>query len=178
MDESLISVRYAKALFIVSKEKNIMDILYNDMFILQEQCVKDSEFMKLLESPVLTAGQKKKTFKSIFDKYVNEVTLNFFGILVDNRREGMLSSVSRNFIDFYKEEKGIKSVTLYTAYKLPEDYVLEIREVLHKELNAEIELSVRVRDNLIGGFVLMVDGKMMDASILNRLKKLKNKLLS
>jgi F-type H+-transporting ATPase subunit delta len=98
--------------------------------------------------------------------------------MVDNKREALLASISRNFIDFYKEEKGIKSVKLYTATQLAEDYIERIKLSLEKELNAKIELNVRVRDHLIGGFILMVDGKMMDASIFNRLKELKNQLLN
>lgn len=178
MDYSLISVRYAKALFLLSKEKGVVDKVFNDMILLGDQCVKVDEFKDILGSPIIEPSKKKKVLKLTFEQYVNELTINFLGIMVDNKREALLPSISRNFIDFYKKEKGLKTVTLYTAFELDEDYISNVKTVLEKELNASIELSVRVRDHLIGGFILMVDGKMMDASIATKLKELKKKLLS
>ena len=178
MDNSLISVRYAKALFLLSKEKGVVDQVFNDMCMLADQCNNVDDFSKILASPVITTSKKKKIFKSIFEKHVHELTINFLGIMVDNKRDTLLPSISRNFIDFYKEEKGLKTVTLYTAFKLDEDYISSLKPILEKELEAKIELNVRVRDHLIGGFILMVDGKMLDASVSNKLNKLKKKLLS
>lgn len=90
----------------------------------------------------------------------------------------MLASIARNVVDFYKEERNIKSVALYTAVQLEEEHLLSIKNLLQNELDAKIDMTVRVRDNLIGGFILMVDGKMLDATIANKLKELKKKLLS
>jgi len=178
MDYSLISVRYAKALFLLSKEKGIVDDVFDDMKLLGYQCGNVDAFQDMLGSPVIESSKKKKVMKLTFEKYVNELTINFLGIMVDNKREALLPSISRDFINFYKEEKGLKTVTLYTAFELDDSYVSNVRIILEKELNASIELRVRVRDQLIGGFVLMVDGMMMDASIAAKLKELKKKLLS
>jgi F-type H+-transporting ATPase subunit delta len=178
MDNSLISVRYAKALFLLSKEKGIVDNVYNDMLIISEQCKNTPNFSALLHSPVFKPADKKKAFNTIFGKYLNPISLKFLGLVVDNRREVLLSDISRNYIDAYKKQIGLKTAFLYTALKLDDDYVNEVRILLEKELNARVELHVSVRDHLIGGFILMVDGKMMDASIFNKLKVFKNKLLS
>jgi len=178
MNSSLISVRYAKALFLLSKDKGVMEQVYTDMSVLLDYCNNVEEFNELLNSPVIKPGKKKKALNSVFDKRVNQLTLNFLTIMVDNKRESMLASIARNVIDFYKEEKKIKSVALYTAVPLDEDYLLSIKDLLQNELDAKIDMTVRVRDNLIGGFILMVDGKMMDTTIANKLKELKKKLLS
>ncbi len=178
MNNSLISVRYAKALFLLSKEKGEVDNVYNDMNMLWDYCNNTEEFNELLSNSVITPGKKKKALKAVFEKHVNQLTVNFLSIMVDNRRETLLGAIARNFVDLYKEEKKIKSVTLFTAFDLDDDYLSKIKDVLRNELGAKIELKVRVKDHLIGGFILMVDGKMMDASVSNKLKELKNKLLS
>ncbi|WP_066630201.1 ATP synthase F1 subunit delta [Labilibacter marinus] len=178
MNNSLISVRYAKALFLLSKEKGEVDNVYNDMNMLYQYCSDTKEFKELLSSPVITPAKKKKALKTVFDKHVNQLTINFLAIMVDNKREALLDDIARNYIDFYKKEKDLKTVTLFTASQLNEDYLEKIKDLLQVELAAKIEMNVRVRDNLIGGFVLMVDGKMMDASVANKLKEIKKKLLS
>lgn len=178
MNTSLISVRYAKALFLLSKDKGVMEQVYTDMSVLMDYCCNVDEFNQLLNSPVIKPGKKKQALKSIFDNRVNQLTLNFLTIMVDNKREPLLASIARNVIDFYKDEKNIKSVALYTAVALDDAHLLSIKDLLQTELDAKIDMTVRVRDNLIGGFILMVDGKMMDATIANKLKELKKKLLS
>ncbi len=178
MNNSLISVRYAKALFLLSKEKGQVDNVYKDMSMLSGYCNDNDEFRKLLTSPVITPSKKKKVLRTVFQKHVNELTVNFLDIMVDNRRESILASIARNFIDFYKDEKRVKSVALYTAFQLDDEYLSKIRDLLQNELDAKIEMTVRVRDNLIGGFILMVDGKMMDTTVANKLKELKKRLLS
>ncbi|MGQ1788277.1 MULTISPECIES: ATP synthase F1 subunit delta [unclassified Saccharicrinis] len=178
MNDSLISVRYAKALFLLSKEKGEVDNVYKDMDMLSDYCKNTEEFNELLSSPAITPGKKKRALKNVFEKHVNQLTMNFLNIMVDNRRESMLASIARNYIDFYKKDKNIKTVSLYTAFELDKEYLNTVKDILKKELGTDIELTVRVRDNLIGGFILMVDGKMMDATVANKLKELKKKLLS
>ena len=178
MNSSLISVRYAKALFLLSKEKGEVDNVYKDINMLFQYCAEAKEFRQLLMSPIMTPAKKKKALKAVFEKHANQLTINFLGIMIDNRREALLADIARNFIDYYKEEKDLKSVMLYTAVQLDEDYLLSIKDLLQEELGAKIEMNVRVRDNLLGGFVLMVDGKMMDATVASKLKEIKKKLLS
>ena len=178
MDNSLISVRYAKALFSLSQEKNNVEIVYNDMLLLLEQCSITPALSHLLESPSISPAEKKKVFKSIFETYISEISMNFLNVIIDNKREELLSGITRNYIDLYKKNNGIKTAAIYTATDLSDEYVSKVKTLLEKELKAKVELTVSVRDHLIGGFILMVDGKMMDASIFNRLKMLKHKLLS
>ena len=178
MNTSLISVRYAKALFLLSKDKGVMEEVYTDMSVLLDYCNNVDEFNELLNSPVIKPSKKKKALKSIFDNRVNQLTLNFLTIMVNNKRVSLLASIARNVIGFYKDEIKIKSVALYTAVPLEEAHLLSIKDLLQSELDAKIDMTVRVRDNLIGGFILMVDGKMLDATIANKLKELKKKLLS
>ncbi len=178
MDYSLISVRYAKALFLLSQEKEIIETVYQDMILISDQLKDTESFREILKNPVIKPAQKKKSLTSIFEKYVHEITLRFLLVLVENKRESMLDSIARNFIDEYKDRKGIKSATIYTALPLTNDYTDKVQNLLEKEFKCKIELEVSVKENLLGGFVLMIDGKMMDASILSKLKALKNKLLS
>ncbi len=178
MDHSLISVRYAKAIFGLSQEKNLVEQIYHDMVLLGSQCSNVPSFTEILKSPVISPNEKKKVFQSIFEKYISEITMNFLNVLIDNKREEFLSDIARNFVDFYKKQTGLKTVTLFTAFQLSDEYIDNIKILLEKELNAKIELNVNIREYLIGGFILMVDGKMLDVSIFNKLKALKRKLLS
>ncbi len=74
--------------------------------------------------------------------------------------------------------KGIKEVKLYTAAPFDEQQSEALLQFLKNQFKAPIELSVKVKPDLLGGFILTVDGKMADASMSTKLKEIKKQLLS
>jgi F-type H+-transporting ATPase subunit delta len=65
-------------------------------------------------------------------------------------------------------------VVLKTAAKANDALVIQLKDILKKQLKANIDLVESVNPNLVGGFVLTYEDKQYDASIrrnINRLKK-------
>lgn len=178
MDYSLISVRYAKALYDLSKDKNITPVVNADMELISKQFIDSKEFITFLQSSVVTASQKKELFKNVFSAHVNEITIKFLLMVVNNGREALLDYIARDFSAMYKKDQNIKTVTFYTAVELDDDYLIKIKAILTKELKSNVELDVIVRKHLIGGFMLMLDGKLIDTSISTKLNNFKKQLLS
>ncbi len=178
MDYSLISVRYAKALFALSKEKGLSKEIYQDITLLKEQYKVNKDFSQFITSPVIPATRKKELFNTVFQSQVNELTIKFLITLVDNGREILLIHIAHDFADMYKKEQNIKSVSLYTAIELNADFIETIKNTLETELSSKVELSVFVKEHLIGGFMLMLDGKLIDTSVYSKLKRIKKQLLS
>ncbi|MBI5219866.1 MAG: ATP synthase F1 subunit delta [Bacteroidia bacterium] len=175
MSYSRIPVRYAKALFSLAKEKNLLDVFKKDMEIVSSSC-SVAQFKSFLQSPVIMTSKKEAVINDIFKPLVNGKTLDFLLLIVKNKREVFLPDVSRNFIDMYRNHKGIKSVTFTSAYEI--DCVLKnhIVDTVKKYYPAEIELHQIVEKDIIGGFVLKIDDLQYDASISTKLKKMKRTL--
>jgi F-type H+-transporting ATPase subunit delta len=177
MDQSKINIRYAKAFFMLAKEKNLTVELRKDAQLIANVCETSSDFILLLESPVIKTSNKVKTIKSIFEGKVNPLMVNFLALIADNNREKYIPGIFRNLEDLYRQEEGIKSVVLTSAQPLDEAVVLQIRKILEKELNAKVEMTQKVNEELIGGYVVRFDDKQYDASIATQIKKVKEKLL-
>ncbi len=178
MNRSLIADRYAKALFKLSIEQKELEQVYQDVNLLQNFCREAEGFTDLLNSPVIKPGQKKQAFHSVLEGKVTKSTLNLMDLLITNNREVLLEDINRRFIWLYKNEKGIKEVKLYTAAPFDEQQSEALLQFLKNQFKAPIELSVKVKPELLGGFVLTVDGKMADASMSTKLKEIKKQLLS
>ncbi|NPA36687.1 MAG: ATP synthase F1 subunit delta [Chlorobi bacterium] len=177
MNLSLVSVRYAKALFKLGVEKGITDDVYNDIKLLGSQFSDVEGFYEFVLSPVIKPSKKKELFENVFGKTLNPITLKFISLVIDNNRENILKSVFRDYSAFYKDSKGIKTATVYSAFE-PDDAIRnKFKELIEKELNVKVELNVVVDPGLLGGFILKVDDKMIDASILGKLKKVKEYLI-
>lgn len=178
MNISLVSVRYAKALFKLSVEKGITEDIYNDLRFLLSQCAEMPDFCEFVRSPVIKPSKKKKFFKDVFGKTLNPFTIKFLNVVIDNNREAILDSIFRSYITFYKKDKNIKSVTLYSAFDMDEPYIESVMKILKKELGEPLELKVVTKEDLLGGFILKVDDKMVDASITGKLKHLRDQLIN
>ena len=177
MDQSKINVRYAKAFFMLAKEKGLTTELRKDAALIISVCATSSDFNILLESPVVKTSNKIKALQSIFEGKVNKFSLNFLTLITENNREKFIPGIFRNLEDLYRQEEGIKTAVLTSAQPLDDAIVHQIRQILENEFKVKIELSQKVNNELIGGFVLRVEDQQYDASISTQLKKIKEQLL-
>ncbi len=177
MDQSAITVRYAKAFFAAAKEKNLLGQLKNDIQLVAEVCNTSSDFILLLESPIVKTSKKSALMKSIFEGKVEELTLNFLLLIAQNKREMHIPGICRNFLSLTREDQNIKSAVLTTASEINAATLTKIKDLLGKELNATIELMAQVNPDILGGMVLRLDDKQYDASVATQLKKVKQTLL-
>ncbi|MEA3461174.1 MAG: ATP synthase F1 subunit delta [Bacteroidota bacterium] len=176
MNESQISVRYAKALFKSASEQQILDKVYKDMEVLTSTC-KLEEFQNMLVVPTLQPSQKIKVLRAIFEKHVSKITLSMIDLVVKNKREAYLPGIARYFRDLYRKEEGVRTATLVTAQPVDESAVNGIRTLIKKAYDSDVELSSSVDGDVIGGFVLTIEDMRYDASVASNLRKLKKQLL-
>lgn len=177
MDQSKINVRYAKAFFLLAKEKGLTTELRKDAALIALVCETSPDFNLMLESPVVKPSKKIAGIKSIFAGKVNVLSLNFLELIVRNKRENAIPGIFRNLEDLYRGEEGIKSAVLTSSQAIDPVVVQQITKIIEKEFNAKVELREKVDKNLIGGFVLRVEDKQYDASVSTQLKKIREKLL-
>ncbi|MGE5393251.1 MAG: ATP synthase F1 subunit delta [Candidatus Saccharibacteria bacterium] len=177
MDQSKINVRYAKAFFSLAQEKAMMAALQQDMATISAVSASSTDFLRLIESPVIATSEKIKAIKSIFQDKVNALTLNFLVLITRNRREKHIPSIFRDLGDMYRKSIGISSALLITAREMDTDLVEQIRKELESISGTKVELSQQIDPQLIGGFVLRLDDQQYDASVSTQLKKIKESLL-
>ncbi|MEN8117383.1 MAG: ATP synthase F1 subunit delta [Bacteroidota bacterium] len=177
MDQSAITVRYAKAFFSTAKEKNLLNKLKADIELVFNVCNTSADFILLLESPIVKTSKKSELIKSVFKGNVDKLTLNFLLLITQNKREGHIPGICRNFLDLTRKDQNIKSAVLTTASEVNDDTIKKVEKLLGKELNATIELSTQVNKDILGGLVLRLDDKQYDASVATQLKKIKQDLL-
>ncbi|MBY0482664.1 MAG: ATP synthase F1 subunit delta [Chitinophagaceae bacterium] len=171
--------RYAKSLIDLSIEKGQLEAVYADMKYLQELCKKSREFVNLMRSPIVRNDQKNAILLALTKGKISEITAAFSELLVRKGREGDLPEIAVAFVEQYNALKGIHVVTLTAATEL----TAELKAAIESKVKTTqgfplIELETKVNEKLIGGFVLEFDNKLVDASILNDLKEIKNQFLN
>jgi len=176
MNDSQISVRYAKALFQSASEKKILDQVNDDMELLATTC-KQEEFQYMLVVPTLKPSQKVALMETIFKSKISDTSLSLIKLVVDNKRDIYLPGIARNFRDLYRKEMKISSATLLTAEPVEAKSLQRIIEMLGKAYDSSVELSTKVDEGVIGGFVLTIENMQYDASVAASLRDFRKQLL-
>lgn len=178
MNESKITVRYAKALFSLARENKAFEPLKSDMEVLY-QCIREvPELQLMLKNPVIKVSEKIKLFENTFKGTFLPVTLAFISLILERRREEYLQGIARYFLSLLKSNEGVQQAELLTAVPLNETLRKSILNFIHKKFKTEVDLNEQVDQKLIGGFILRVGDQQIDASISSKLERIKKSLIN
>lgn len=171
MPNPRLASRYAKSLIDLAIEKGQLEQVFADMQLLQQICKGNRDFVNLLRSPVIKGDTKTKIVKAITTGKISELTDSFITLLIRKTRESNLPEISTTFINQYKQHKNIHTVSLTTAVPIGDTVRTAIIEQVKKASGFDkIELEEKVNEDIIGGFVLQIGDKLVDASIAYDLK--------
>jgi F-type H+-transporting ATPase subunit delta len=174
MNDSKISTRYARALFISARDKNLLSPVRSDMELVLAAIHDLPELKQILESPVIKPREKSMIMKLIFGGKVHDLSMSFFEMIISNKREEYLAGMARSFIRYFKEASGIKIAILKTAVSIDQKLRDHFIKIIKEIYQTEVELTEEVHEHLIGGFILTVEDQQFDASVsghLNRIRK-------
>ncbi|MEM6514894.1 MAG: ATP synthase F1 subunit delta [Bacteroidota bacterium] len=166
------AIRYAKALLSLTEENKTSLAVNKDMVLIAKTISENRELKQVLESPVVASSVKKNVVLDIF-KSINAQSKSLFDTLIENNRISILGTVANQYIKLYDELKGVQVATVTTA--VPLDSALEKKVMAKvKELTGKnAELKKIVDEDILGGFILRVGDTQYDASVANKLEKLK-----
>lgn len=176
MNDSKISVRYSRALFQSAIEKKNVDKVYQDMLLISEVC-KVAETKSFLHNPIIVPSKKREIFHKMLEGNMEAITLSLIDLLLVNGREMHLPAIARAFIHETMKFKGITESVLTTAVEVDDQVKKQITDLISDVFKTKVELKTTIDSEIIGGFILQVDDSYIDASVSNKLRKIKKELL-
>ena len=166
--------RYAKSLIDLALEQGQLENVHADMLYMSSMMKNSAELVTILKSPVIPGDKKQKVLNALMEGKVGPITASFNRLLINKGRESFLPEIVYAFIEQYKVNKGIHTVTLTTAVPVSEEVqntiIQKIKLGAHMK---EVELETIVDEKIIGGFILEADGRRVDASVAYDLANIK-----
>lgn len=176
MADSRVASRYVKSLLGLAVEQKALEAVHQDMQAFAKLCEQNREFTLMLKSPVIKHEKKRDILEAIFKGKVHNLTLAIFDIITRKNREPILPAIAKEFHNAYNEYNGVGGASVITAVPLDSKLRGEIEKIVKKLSDKkQVEITEKVDAELIGGFVLNVGDRQVDASIKNKLKALKVK---
>lgn len=166
-----VASRYAQSLIDLAIEQNSLDKVREDMLFLQQVCHVSREFVNLLRNPVVHADKKVKILEKVGAGRMTPIIASFVRLLINKGREEYLPEIIDAFLDQYNNLKDIHTLKLTTAVEVGEGVRQALKDKIRQDLGLDkTVLQTAVNADLVGGFTLEFDGKMVDASIAKDLR--------
>lgn len=175
MNDSRISVRYSRALFQSALENKILERINRDMILIKDVCA-DPELKEFLSNPVIRPSKKTEILENMLAKDVDKLTLSMIRLVVKNGRERFLPAIARAFVHDNMKYNGITESLLTTAVKVDPEIKKQISDLIANHFKTRVDLKETIDETIIGGFILRVDDSYIDASVRNRLRKIRKEL--
>lgn len=175
MNDSRISVRYSRALFQAALENKILERINRDMILLKDVCA-NPEIKEFLSNPVIRPSKKTEILENLLSKDVHKLTLSLIGLVVKNGRERFLPAIARVFVHDTMKYNDITESLLTTAVRVDPDIKKQISDLIANLFKTKVDLKETIDETIIGGFILRVDDSYIDASVRNKLRKIRKEL--
>jgi F-type H+-transporting ATPase subunit delta len=166
--------RYAAALFELANESGKADAVSADLQRFTTLIEGSSDLKRLVNSPVFTTEQQQAAISAILDKAgISGIAGNFILLVAQKRRLFFLSAMIRAYEALLAEKKGIVPAEVTVAEPMPDQMLTDLKSALAKTAGRDVSLAVKINPDIIGGMVVKLGHRMIDASLKTKLNALR-----
>lgn len=170
-----IALVYARALFEVAQERDIVDLIREQLGQFVDALESTRELAVFFFSPYFSTEEKKQALRRVIEG-AEETFMNFLETLVERHRMPAIYRIRGNYEALWDDAHKLLPVEVTSAVPLNDETVSSIGEQIRRQTGRNVELSSTVDSGILGGIVLRVGDFVLDASIRNRLEQLRKQV--
>jgi len=178
LKDTVLARRYAKALFELAIEKKILETIQNEVVFFSQSLNDNAQFGLFLFAQNVSKKQKREKIEKLIQDRVSNVFFNFVLVLLKKNREFIFPEIAKEFqyiVD--KHHRKINALAI-TALPLDEKSSSNLKSLLDKTFDADVQIKNDIDASILGGIVVNVEGHVFDSSLQKQLARLKDDLIS
>jgi len=165
--------RYASALFDLAKDQKALDAVGGDLQAVQRMLAESADLRRLVRSPVISREDQAGALEALADRAgFYGLTRRFLGFLAQKRRLFALPQIIDAYAALLAEHKGEVAAEVVSAVPLTDEQLGAVREQLGKAVGQKVNVTTAVDPDLLGGLIVRVGSRMIDASLRTKLHQL------
>lgn len=176
MAEMSVDMVYGTALLEVAretrKEKEILADARDVISVMDD----NPDFRRFVEYPGISALEKKQVLENIFEGEATAEFMNFLLVLVDKRRSGRLEQIMKVYEQLMEKEEGVSYGTVYSVVPLSSERLEDLEGQTARLLRTKVKLDNQLQPDLIAGFRILIEGKVIDASYKKKFEEMAARL--
>jgi F-type H+-transporting ATPase subunit delta len=171
-----IAVVYARSLFEAALDADKLDVVREQLGEFADALDGDRQLQVFFFSPYFSTSEKADGLHKAVDG-AEALFMNFLELLLENHRMPAIFRIRRNYERRWEEHNRLLPVEVTSAVELDEETVRHIGDRIAEQTGRKVELSASVEPEILGGIVVRVGSKVLDASIRNRLETLRKQVV-
>jgi F-type H+-transporting ATPase subunit delta len=172
------AINYARSLLELATERNEAVPMAQDLAGLRQIVDENRSFQMFLADPGISIAERDQMIEHLFKGRVSPLLENFLRVLNSHGRLGAIVHVVDAYDELLDEQTGKIEVDLTVAHKLEPAQLEQVRQRVSQALKKDAVVHQYVDENIIGGLVIRVQDKLIDASVRTQLAALRQQLLS
>jgi len=167
------SGRYASAIFDLAKASGSLDTVASEFDTLGGVLRDNAELSGVIASPAYSRGQQGAVMAQVGEKLgTSDLTRKFVGLMAQKGRLGLLPDAMAGFSALLAEERGEETAEVISAKPLSDMQRDALAQNLKSSFGKDVKIDARVDPSLLGGLIVKVGSKMVDASLKSKLERL------
>ena len=167
--------RYASALFDLARDQRQIESVSTSLETLRSALADSKELSELVASPLVSRDQAGKAFAALAPGLkLDPITGNFLAVLAKNGRKGQLAQVIQLFRRLAADHRGEETAEVVTARPLNDDQLARLKQQLRARAGREVAIDASIDPAILGGIVVKLGSRQIDASIRTKLNRLAN----
>jgi F-type H+-transporting ATPase subunit delta len=176
-EAAILARRYAGALYELADEQKQLDAVADDLRALKVLECESADFRAFTGNPRLSRKQLVQAAQQVSGAAkFNKLTSNFLALVAQNRRLAQLNGMCNAFLNELAARRGEFSAEVRAARPLTPTQQEQLAEQLHALAGGKVHMSVSEDRSLLGGLIVKLGSKLIDASVKSKLARLERQL--
>ncbi len=170
-----IATVYSRALFEAAQEQDKLDVVREQVGEFADALEENRDLAVFFFSPYFSTEEKKEGLGKVLSG-ADETVQNFLELLIEKHRVPAVFRIRRAYEALWEEENRLLPVEVTSAIELDDKTVKEIGDKIGERTGRKVQLESKVDPDILGGIVVRVGDRILDASIANRLESLRKQV--
>jgi F-type H+-transporting ATPase subunit delta len=167
--------RYARAIFELAGEEGQVDEWAERLRAVRE-VLGQPEVVRILSDPTIAVQRRQAAAAALLGRLATREAQNLARLLVGANRVREIDGIIEEYQRLADEAAGRVRAIATTAVPLSRTDADKLEMSLSKRLGREVRLDTRVDGAILGGLVLRMGDRVIDASVATRLRQLRRQL--
>jgi F-type H+-transporting ATPase subunit delta len=176
MFSSEVARKYAKALFLSVKSRNLVDETYEQFQTFRTLVDDQRGFLSLLAGPTIPVQEKTALVRRVFGDQLNRLHVEFLAVLIRKRRIRFLPEIIDELVRLSEEEKGISRATVIAAVDFSQTDEERLVRQLEAKTGDRVLLDKKIDPSVMGGMIVLLHNEIIDGSVRHGLDLLREHL--
>ena len=164
---------YAQALLSIAQSKNSVDDINQIAGDFLTLIKSSDELSQFLANPIVGKDAKRGVINRLLGDDANQQMKNFMLLLIDKGRIILIEPILEEFRSLVRALKQTVLAEVISAVELTDEQRETVRQKVQQMTDAKsVELTTQVDADLIGGVIVKVGSKVLDASVRGQLRRI------